>query len=241
MAVLVVGMWWGLDFEPTNNPNPQSTPPPSTTTTNKQNPTTKQQQNKTSSQFAVILAFDVPVAPQARDLAAELGVRVFTADIIYHLFDQFTAYMREIKAQEQEQARFAAVFPCVLQVIPSCVFNMRDPLVLGVEVVEGIAKVGTPVAVPTKGGIELGRIASMELNHKAVDTVRSGNSVAMKIEGTNAEQQSRMYGRHFDHRDQIVSKISRESINALKSHFQDEMQKDDWRLVIKLKKVWQIN
>jgi len=32
------------------------------------------------------------------------------------LFDQFTAYMKEIKAAEQEQARFDAVFPCVLQV-----------------------------------------------------------------------------------------------------------------------------
>ena len=31
------------------------------------------------------------------------------------LFDQFTAYMKEIRAQEQERARFDAVFPCVLQ------------------------------------------------------------------------------------------------------------------------------
>ena len=53
----------------------------------------------------------------------------------------------------------------------------------------------------------------------------------MKIEGTNATEQSRTYGRHFDHNDQLVSKISRESINALKSHFQDDMNKDDWRLV----------
>jgi translation initiation factor 5B len=47
---------------------------------------------------------------------AECNVRIFTADIIYHLFDQFTAYMKEIKAQEQEAARLEAVFPCTLQV-----------------------------------------------------------------------------------------------------------------------------
>jgi hypothetical protein len=47
---------------------------------------------------------------------AEYNVRVFTADIIYHLFDQFMAYMKEIKAQEQEAARLEAVFPCTLQV-----------------------------------------------------------------------------------------------------------------------------
>ena len=37
-----------------------------------------------------------------------------------------------------------------------------------------------------------------------------------------------------------VSRISRESINALKEFFADEMGKDDWRLVIKLKKVFQV-
>lgn len=43
-----------------------------------------------------------------------------------------------------------------------------------------------------------------------------------------------MFGRHFDHTDQLVSKISRESINALKAHFADELTKEDWRLVSSL-------
>jgi translation initiation factor IF-2 len=51
---------------------------------------------------------------------AEYNVRIFTADIIYHLFDQFTAYMKQIKAQEQEAARLEAVFPCTLQVGRCC-------------------------------------------------------------------------------------------------------------------------
>jgi translation initiation factor 5B len=127
------------------------------------------------------------------------------------------------------------------QILPTCIFNKKDPIVLGVDVVEGIAKIGTPVCVPTKEGIDLGRIASMELNHKAVDTARAGQSVAMKIEGTNTTEQSRLYGRHFDHTDQIVSRITRESIDALKEHFRDDMGKEDWRLVIKLKKTFGIN
>lgn len=47
--------------------------------------------------FGVILAFDVPVNREARDLAESLGVRIFTADIIYHLFDQFQAYLKHVR------------------------------------------------------------------------------------------------------------------------------------------------
>ncbi len=60
-----------------------------------------------------------------------------------------------------------AVFPCTLRILPTCVFNKKDPIVLGVDIVEGVAKVGTPVAAQTEAGlVELGRIGGMEINHK---------------------------------------------------------------------------
>jgi translation initiation factor 5B len=168
--------------------------------------------------YAVILAFDVPVSKEARALAEELGVEVFAEDVIYRLFDRFTDHMRRVRSAEQEAASIVAVFPCVLRIVPNRVFHAKDPIVLGVEVVEGIAKVGAPLCVPTKSGLDLGRIASMELDHKPVDTVRAGESVAMKIESTNASEAARLYGRHFDSNDPLVSRISRDSIDALKAH-----------------------
>jgi translation initiation factor IF-2 len=39
-------------------------------------------------EYATILAFDVRIDADARAYAEETGVRIFTADIIYHLFDQ---------------------------------------------------------------------------------------------------------------------------------------------------------
>jgi len=200
----------------------------------------KGENGKSLKKYAVILAFDVVVTRDAIALAQEYNVKVFTADIIYHLFDQFTAYMKEMRGEEKQAARLTAVFPCTLKILPNCVFNIKDPIVLGCEVLEGVAKIGTPICVPSRGGVDLGRIASMELNHKPVESARAGQSVALKIEPTNAEQGSRMYGRHFDLSDELVSRISRESINALKEFFIDDMQKDDWRLVIKLKKIFKI-
>jgi translation initiation factor 5B len=94
-------------------------------------------------EYATILAFDVKVTPEARELSDELGVKIFIADIIYHLFDQFKAYIDNLKEEKKKEAADDAVFPCVLKILPNCIFNKKDPIVLGVDVVEGIAKVIT--------------------------------------------------------------------------------------------------
>lgn len=92
-------------------------------------------------EYATILAFDVKVTPEAREYADDAGVKIFMADIIYHLFDQFKAYIDNIKEEKKKEAADDAVFPCVLKILPNCIFNKKDPIVLGVDVLEGIVKV----------------------------------------------------------------------------------------------------
>ena len=102
---------------------------------------------ESAKEFAVILAFDVKIDKDAQDLAEELDVKIFKADIIYHLFDQFTAYMTALTEQKRKDMAPQAVFPCVLKIVPGCVFNKRDPIIMGVDVVEGILRIGTPICV----------------------------------------------------------------------------------------------
>jgi translation initiation factor 5B len=191
-------------------------------------------------EFAVILAFDVKIDRDVQELADELDVRIFKADIIYHLFDQFTAYMDALVEQKRKDMAPAAVFPCVLRIVPGCVFNKREPIILGVDVVDGVLRVGTPLAVPAQGGISIGRVTSIEANHKPLAEVRRGGpSVAIKIEHASYEP-ARMVGRHFGEKDELVSKISRASIDVLKENFRNDLNKEDWALVVKLKKVFNI-
>ncbi|CAK9134718.1 unnamed protein product [Ilex paraguariensis] len=132
-------------------------------------------------EFATILAFDVKVTPEARELSDELGVKIFLADIIYHLFDQFKAYIDNLKEEKKKEAAEDAVFPCVLKIMPNCIFNKKDPIVLGVDILEGIAKIGTPICIPQREFIDIGRIASIENNHKPVDYAKKGQKVAIKV------------------------------------------------------------
>ncbi|XP_076236596.1 eukaryotic translation initiation factor 5B isoform X1 [Calliopsis andreniformis] len=191
------------------------------------------------SQYATILAFDVKIEKDAQELADSLGVKIFQADIIYHLFDKFTAYREELKQRKRDENKHIAVFPCKLRILPQYIFNSRDPIVMGVMVEAGIVKEGTPLCVPSKDFVELGMVTSIEYNHKPVESARKGQEVCVKIEPIPGEA-PKMFGRHFDEKDFVVSKISRQSIDACKEYFRDDLVKTDWQLMVELKKLFQI-
>ena len=114
-------------------------------------------------EYAVMLCFDVKVDKDAKAYADEIGVKIFEADIIYHLFDRFTAHMKALEEQRKEDSKMLAVFPCVLK--PVAVFNKKDPIVVGVDVVEGNLRLLTPIAAikinpvtKVKEIISLGRV-----------------------------------------------------------------------------------
>jgi translation initiation factor IF-2 len=98
-------------------------------------------------EYATILAFDVKITPEAEAEAEALGVKVFRADIIYHLTDQFSKYLADVTAKKQASVAADAVFPAIVKIIPTSVFNKKDPIVVGVDVLEGKLRMGTPLCV----------------------------------------------------------------------------------------------
>jgi len=189
--------------------------------------------------YAVILAFDVKVERDAQEMADREGVKIFQADIIYHLFDRFTEYQAELVRQKKEQFRNIAVFPCKLKILPEHIYTRRDPIVVGVRIEAGVCKTGTPICVPSKEFIFLGIITGIQHNSKDVDTAKKGDEVCIKIEAPGGDA-PKMIGRHFDEKDLLMSRISRESIDACKDYFRDELTKSDWSLMVELKKIFEI-
>jgi len=101
--------------------------------------------NKRKKEFSCMLVFDVKVLADAQQYAETNGVKIFCANIIYHLFKMFTDYVAQVREQRKKDEGKAAVFPCILK--PVAFFNKKDPIIIGVDVERGVLKIGTPLCV----------------------------------------------------------------------------------------------
>jgi translation initiation factor 5B len=73
-------------------------------------------------EYATILCFDVKVTPEAQAEADKHGIKIFTAAIIYHLFDSFTEYVEVCRKGRKDELGAKAVFPCILKVSINCCY-----------------------------------------------------------------------------------------------------------------------
>jgi len=183
-------------------------------------------------EYAVVLAFNVKCAPDAREFAQQQGVRIFEAEIIYHLQEMFETYIKTLREQRKAAAKDVAVFPVEFKIMsPQHVFNNKNPLVLGVQIVRGTLRLNTPIcaqrwnAAKIGTPIYLGRVDGIKSEEKDVAIAKVGDKVSVRIMGDDSQKNIQV-GRSFDVTDPLVSEITRDSIDALKGNFEEEMKED---------------
>lgn len=74
-------------------------------------------------------------------------------------------------------------FGSFFQIMKEHVFNMKDPIIVGMEVLEGNLRVGTPLCIPAMGGMEIGRVASIEQVCRQHTRVSSHSNVVDVVSG----------------------------------------------------------
>ena len=142
--------------------------------------------------------------------------------------EQFNLTKRLEERKKELSEKGEAIFPCELMVLKDHVYMKggNDDLLVGIKVRAGRLLKGTPLITDKK--VSLGKVISIQKNHKEMDEAKLREEVCIRIKGDN----NTMYGRHFDYKDKIISEITRESIDELKRNFRDEMEKTDWKLIV---------
>lgn len=186
--------------------------------------------------YACILAFDVPIMPEARVAARENKIAVFDAPIIYHLSQQYTQYVAELVVREREAARAKIIFPVKVKVLPDAIFRRSKPIIVGIRVLEGTLRKGTPLVLVADKPICIGTVELIRQNDVDVQSAGTNAEVSIQVSSAKADG-TPVAGDDFKANDILVSKISREVIDLLKAHFRDEVKTEEWRLIVDIKKL----
>ena len=169
---------------------------------------------------------------EARMFSKENKISIFEDKTIYRLFTQYKNYSNKIYSEIKEKIRPDAVFPCMLKIIESNIFHSKNPLVIGVEILEGNLYIGTTLINSSK--VYIGKVIGIQMNKMDVKLGKKGQSVCIKID--NEINPNITYGRHFTHKELLYSNLTRKSIDLLKEFFKNELSRDDVSLIMKLKK-----
>ena len=187
-------------------------------------------------------------------VAKEKGIKLFNSEIVYGLIDEYKKYSKQCLEERQKKqiASGNAIYPCKLKIFKQHIYMKggTNNLLFGVKVLEGKLRIGSPLYVVKKERFEkdkiynmktekeygLGIVTSLQKNNEDIELANQGDEVCIRLDNVN----ELIFSRHFDHKDTIISHLSRESIDILKKDYRDNMTKQDWMLVVEFMKILNI-
>ncbi len=162
---------------------------------------------------AVVLGFNVKIATEIEDLAAELGVEVFLNEVIYRLYDDYYAWLIVKREQAKAESLSSIIRPGKIVLIPEYVFRHKNPAVVGVKV-QGVIRPRTSLI--NEDGKRVGTILQIQDRSVTIDEATDGMEVAVSIRGPTI-------GRQVKDDEILYTDVPDKQILAIRKKFLDEL------------------
>ena len=162
---------------------------------------------------AVVLGFNVKVAPGIEALAAELGVEIFLNEVIYRLYDDYNAWMIVKREQAKAESLGSIIRPGKLELMPEYIFRHSNPAVVGVKV-HGIVRPRSGLI--NSEGKRVGTILQIQDRSVAIDEATNGMEVAVSIRGPTV-------GRQIKEDDILYVEVPDKHVLAIRKKFMDDL------------------
>ena len=172
-------------------------------------------------QRQAVLAFNVDVLDDARDLAEQEGVEMFEHDVIYRLIEEYEEHVAAIEEAQQEQVLENITRPARFEILPDHTFRQSDPAVVGVEVRGGLLKRNSRVVLFDDSEPErVGMLKSIQDEGEDVDEARTGERVAVSIDGPTV-------GRQITEGDELWVEIPEKHAKILEQELAEDVSADE--------------
>ncbi|MBI4393040.1 MAG: translation initiation factor IF-2 [Euryarchaeota archaeon] len=134
-----------------------------------------------------ILAFNVKVLPDAETEKEKTGVAVFASDVIYHLIDEYAAWVEKKKQELEAESRGEITYPGKIRILPNHTFRVSRPAIVGVRVLAGRVKAGQTLI--RDDGKDIGKIKSLRSGEETVKEAKQGEELAVAIDDATVGRQ----------------------------------------------------
>jgi translation initiation factor 5B len=155
-----------------------------------------------------VLAFNVPVLPDAQPEGDSAAVRIFRADVMYRVIEEYQTWREERLRALSAQRRLELVHPAKFQVLPGFVFRASKPAIVGIKVLGGTLRAGVRVMHPD--GTEVGTLKALQKDNTSVPTAEEGTELAASIDGA-------VLGRNLREGDTLVVTLPESAARALRT------------------------
>lgn len=177
--------------------------------------------------LGVILAFNVRVTEEAEVEASLNGIRIFTNNIVYRLVEDFLEWYNRERELERRRRLEKLVLPAAIEIIPGFIFRRSNPAIVGVRVLFGKIRRGTPLI--TSSGRRIGEIMQIQDRGRPLDFAEAGREVAVSIRGRI------IVGRQVKEGDVLYSDVPMEHIDIILDKYSGEFTEVELEYLKKLK------
>jgi len=178
--------------------------------------------------YGVVLAFNVKILPDAEKEAKDRRVPIFQHNIIYHLIDEYTKWMKSEKQTRLQEEFQRLVKPGKIQLLPNYVFRKAKPAIVGVEVLAG--RIKPRYELIKEDGSSVGDMMQIQDRGEAVSEANTGMQVAISLNKPTV-------GRQIHEKDILYVAVPEEQAKALMTKFQDRLTQDELQALSELMEI----
>ncbi|MCD6575793.1 MAG: translation initiation factor IF-2 [Nanoarchaeota archaeon] len=173
----------------------------------------------------VIFAFNVEIPKDVKQLAEDYGIKIFSADIIYTLFEKYKEWKEQQIEEERRIAHEKLIWPGKVKILKGYIFRQSNPAVVGVEV---FGRIKTKVRLIRKDGKEIGEIKEIQNEGQSVSEAKSGDKVAISIP-------KGVVGRNIHEGDELLAFIPRSHLEIIESKFMNDLTEEELKIIEEFK------
>jgi translation initiation factor 5B len=164
--------------------------------------------------YGAILSFNVKVLPDAEEEARNRDVKIFQSNVIYHLIEDVTEWIRTEQDKSTLKEFDRLVKPAKVRILPGYVFRKAKPAIVGVEILAG--KINPKVNLVGEDGENVGEVMQIQDKGQAVSEATVDMQVAVSLDKA-------IVGRHIHERDTLYVRVPEAHAKALLTKFQDRL------------------